>query len=213
MAKAPIPGHAKTRLASVVGDDAAAQLAAAALLDTLSVAQLSGLEVVVALRGTVSDGARSAELQRALDGCVVIVQRGASFAERLVHAHLETDIGHGVVQIGMDTPHIEVADLHTAAQSIEEHDAGLGMATDGGWWILALRSGAMASAIGRVPMSTADTGRLTHEALRRAGMQVAMLRSLSDVDEWRDATRVAAAAPHTRFARAVTDSHAAASFA
>ena len=35
VAKAPVPGQAKTRLAAAVGDQAAADIAAAALLDTL----------------------------------------------------------------------------------------------------------------------------------------------------------------------------------
>ena len=35
VAKALVPGQAKTRLADAVGDDAAADIAAAALLDTL----------------------------------------------------------------------------------------------------------------------------------------------------------------------------------
>ena len=34
VAKAPVPGLAKTRLAAAVGDEAAADIAAAALLDT-----------------------------------------------------------------------------------------------------------------------------------------------------------------------------------
>ena len=35
VAKAPVPGQAKTRLAASVGEQAAADIAAAALLDTL----------------------------------------------------------------------------------------------------------------------------------------------------------------------------------
>ena len=38
VAKAPVPGLAKTRIAKTIGDDAAAHLAAAALLDTLDAA-------------------------------------------------------------------------------------------------------------------------------------------------------------------------------
>ena len=37
VAKAPVPGAAKTRLAATVGDRNAAELAAAALLDTIDV--------------------------------------------------------------------------------------------------------------------------------------------------------------------------------
>ncbi|MDO5493431.1 MAG: glycosyltransferase, partial [Nesterenkonia sp.] len=58
VAKAPIPGQAKSRVAATVGDETAAQLAAAALLDTLEVAEGLGWPVVVAITGDLHDGAR-----------------------------------------------------------------------------------------------------------------------------------------------------------
>ncbi|MGI9163544.1 MAG: glycosyltransferase, partial [Mycobacterium sp.] len=52
VAKAPVPGLAKTRLAAAVGDEAAADIAAAALLDTLdAVAGTPFAARVVALTG------------------------------------------------------------------------------------------------------------------------------------------------------------------
>ena len=42
MAKAPVPGQAKTRLAPVFGSDGAARIAAAALLDTLDAVRVVG---------------------------------------------------------------------------------------------------------------------------------------------------------------------------
>ncbi|EUA53292.1 hypothetical protein I550_4928 [Mycobacterium intracellulare 1956] len=53
VAKAPEPGRAKTRLAASVGDRVAAEIAAAALLDTLdAVADAPVAARVVALTGT-----------------------------------------------------------------------------------------------------------------------------------------------------------------
>lgn len=205
VARAPVAGQAKTRLASTVGDVAAARLAAAALLDTLDVALRTGFDVVVALTGNVCDGEGADELGSMLADCQVIPQRGNRFAERLVNAHAGGDAGHGIVQVGMDTPHLAVADLHTAAQSLKDHDAALGMATDGGWSILALHSGKMAKAIVNVPMSTSRTGHLTRAALRATGATVARLRTMTDVDVWDDALEVARLAPTTRFAAAVAD--------
>ena len=59
VAKAPIPGLAKTRIAATVGTEAAADLAAAALLDTLDVATTCGANVVVAITGDLGAAARS----------------------------------------------------------------------------------------------------------------------------------------------------------
>ena len=65
VAKAPVPGFAKTRIAGDVGDDAAAELAAAALLDTLQASVGSGMRVVVALTGDLD---RADAVGRALRG-------------------------------------------------------------------------------------------------------------------------------------------------
>jgi len=56
VAKAPVPGLAKTRIARTVGDARAAELAAAALLDTLDAATASGMRVVVAMTGDLYAG-------------------------------------------------------------------------------------------------------------------------------------------------------------
>ncbi len=58
VAKAPVPGLAKTRLAVAVGDDAAADIAAAALLDTLDAVVDAGVQArVVALTGDLEEPA------------------------------------------------------------------------------------------------------------------------------------------------------------
>ena len=55
VAKAPVPGLAKTRLAATLGDEVAADIAAAALLDTLdAVAQTPASARVVAMTGDLS---------------------------------------------------------------------------------------------------------------------------------------------------------------
>ena len=56
VAKAPVPGFAKTRVAESVGPVAAADLAAAALLDTLDIGMCCFEDVVVALAGLARTG-------------------------------------------------------------------------------------------------------------------------------------------------------------
>ncbi len=61
VAKAPEPGRAKTRLAATVGEQVAAQIAAAALLDTLdAVAGAPVSSRVVALTGDLDGAAEGA---------------------------------------------------------------------------------------------------------------------------------------------------------
>ncbi len=81
VAKAPVPGLAKTRLAAGVGDQAAADIAAAALLDTLdAVAEAPVAARVVALTGDLARACRGSEIQDRLDDFIVVAQRGEGFA-------------------------------------------------------------------------------------------------------------------------------------
>ncbi len=196
MAKAPVPGEAKTRLAPAFTQAGAADLAAAALLDTLDAVRLADVASrVVAVSGDLSAARRSEEVLQALDGFVVIPQRGATFADRLVRAHRDAAMeGLPVLQIGMDTPQVTALLLCGAADQllVAGVEAVLGMATDGGWWALGVTDPASAAVLADVPMSQADTGARTREALERLGLVVGGLPVLADVDTPDDARAVAA---------------------
>lgn len=200
VAKAPVPGLAKTRIAADIGPDAAAHLAAAALLDTLATADGSGMTVVVALTGDLDQAARADELRAVLAGLVVVPQVGDTFGERLARAHLDADDGDGVVQVGMDSPQLHADDLTEAADRLHDHASVLGPAEDGGWWLLGVRRGSDASALATVEMSTATTGQDTRAVIPGP---TALLRALRDVDTWADARAVAEEVPGSRFATAV----------
>lgn len=212
VAKAPIPGIAKTRLASAVGEAAAADLAAAALLDSLDAVEAvtTGTTRLVALTGDLGAAARGDEIAARLASWHVVEQRGASFADRLVCAHHDAAAvfggGAALVQIGTDTPQITPRDLDALAAAVDPTSAGscelaLGPATDGGWWGLATRSEGYVDAMTDVPMSRPDTCDLTQAALETPGARVRRLHELTDVDTIDDAFRVASAAPATRFAQ------------
>lgn len=213
MAKAPVEGQVKTRLGADIGMPEAARLAAAALLDTLEAsAGAFGAEYChVALDGDLSRAVDGELVRQALAGWTVWPQHGDSFAARLVHAHadLAADGPGTVVQIGMDTPQVTpqllrdvVADLNGGPADVV--DAVLGPASDGGWWVLALRDSTNAAPLARVPMSTSTTCADTHRALTDAGLRVTRTAALRDVDVVGDAIVVARDAPSTRFAAAWT---------
>lgn len=194
VARMPVPGHAKTRLAGRVGEDVAADIAAAALLDTLEAVTASALPCVVACTGDLSRASRREELAGMLPGADVVPQRGVGFAERLVSAHhdaAELHPGHRVLQIGMDTPQLTPDLLWESAAMLASYDAVLGPATDGGWWVLGVRAPALADGLVDVPMSDPRTGRATREMLEARGAQVGRAPDLTDVDTLDDALRVA----------------------
>ncbi|MFI8565424.1 DUF2064 domain-containing protein [Rhodococcus sp. NPDC078407] len=204
VAKAPVPGLAKTRLAATIGDDAAAELAAASLLDTLDAVAAARVDHrVVALTGALADAARSDELTHALASFTVIAQRGEGLGERLANAHADAATTGAVLQIGMDTPQVTAQALSDAAALLGNTDV-LGAAEDGGWWALGLRDPAMARALLDVPMSAPSTGTDTYDALTAQGASLTMLEELRDVDFESDLDSVSRLCkPNSRFRNAV----------
>lgn len=204
VAKAPEPGKAKTRLAATVGDRLAAEIAAAALLDTLDAVVAAPVAArVVAFTGDLGRAACAAEIRQRLESFTVIAQRGDQFADRLANAHADSADGYPVLQIGMDTPQVTAELLSGCARELLDAPAVLGLAHDGGWWALGVAEPAMAECLRAVPMSRADTGELTLQALRRSGVEVTRVQPLADVDVVDDVASVReACGPRSRFARA-----------
>ncbi|MFB4303567.1 TIGR04282 family arsenosugar biosynthesis glycosyltransferase [Actinomadura sp. NTSP31] len=199
IAKQPVPGRVKTRLTSAYTPAEAAALAAAALHDTLAaVAATPAPRRVLALAGTPGPWLPG--------GFTVLAQRGGGLDERLAHAFADAHAGAGggrpLVLIGMDTPQVTPALLARAGRALRAHDAVFGPASDGGFWLLGLRRPDERLLLG-VPMSRPDTGTLQLARLRAAGLRVARMPELTDVDTPPDAAAVAAAAPGGRFAAAV----------
>ncbi len=201
MAKAPVPGLAKTRLAAEVGHEAAAGLAAAALLDTIDACTQATPHCLVALTGVLEHAPRAEEIRAALAGWTILWQRGESFGERLANAHLDAGPGP-LIQIGMDTPQVTPVQLRDVADVLADHDTVLGPADDGGWWVLGRHDADQAEALRDVPTSTPTTGDDTRAALVARGWSVGLVDSVRDVDTLDDAEVVATVAPGTRFARA-----------
>jgi glycosyltransferase A (GT-A) superfamily protein (DUF2064 family) len=204
VAKAPEPGRAKTRLAATVGDQVAADIASAALLDTLdAVAGAPVVGRVVALTGDVDAAAGAAEIRQRLESFTVIEQRGGDFADRLANAHADSSFaGYPVLQIGMDTPQVTAELLTGCAGRLRESPAVLGLACDGGWWALGVGTPTMAECLRTIPMSQPDTGALTLKALRDNGIDVTPVERLADFDVVGDVAAVRdACGPASRFAR------------
>jgi hypothetical protein len=207
VAKAPVPGRAKTRLTPPATPEQAAAIASAALLDTLTAVRATpGAVPVVALTGDLDQACAADDLRAALASVTVCRQRGDGFGARLANAHADAMKhcpGLPVVQIGMDTPQVTAELLADTAALLDRGDVVLGPAEDGGWWSLGLRDPRRAEALRHVPMSRGDTAARTLAALARRDTDVLVTTTLSDVDTMSDAVRVADALPGSRFAAAV----------
>jgi len=196
IAKEPVPGRVKTRLTPPYTPAEAAELAGAALADTLAAVAAAGVtRRVLALAGTPGPWLPP--------GFDVIGQRGGGLDERIAWALADARAACPVplVLIGMDTPQVTPVLLARAAEPLLSGtaDATLGLAEDGGFWLLGLREIDPALVLG-VPMSRSDTGSRQLARLHEAGLRVRLLPELADVDTAAEAERIAAATPGSRFA-------------
>ncbi|HWH29820.1 MAG TPA: DUF2064 domain-containing protein [Mycobacteriales bacterium] len=192
LAKEPVPGRVKTRLCPPLTPAQAADVAAAALADTLDAVRATP----VARRVLVTDGTLGAE------GFARQPQCSGPLDERLAAAFDDAAAASDLpaLLIGMDTPQVSPALLGRAAGALTRASAVLGRSVDGGWWALGLQrpDGAL---LRGVPTSRGDTGQRQLARLRAAGLSPVRLPVLCDVDTAADAVAVARRAPGSRFAR------------
>ena len=198
IAKEPVPGRVKTRLMPSFTAYEAAELAAAAISDTLrAAAAVAAVTHLIVLQG------RAAALRPAADGWLITPQVSGDLDARLVAAFAAANPAGAAVLVGMDTPQLRAGDL--SVFDPRHFDACLGLAHDGGYWAIGFRDPTFARAtIAGVPMSRADTGAVQLARLRDAGLRVQLLDELTDVDTYADAQAVAALDPATEFAATFT---------
>lgn len=193
LAKSPVPGQVKTRLTPPFTPAQAASLAEACLHDTLTVIAAAPAERrVLLLNGEVGPWLPP--------GIEVISSLSGTPAERIAAAY---ELCPGpVLAMGMDTPQVTADTLAPALadDAWRGCDAWIGPATDGGFWSLGLAK-PNPQVLRNVPLSTPSTMAKQYERLTQAGLTVRTLPELRDVDTAIDAELVAAAAPHTRFAK------------
>lgn len=192
IAKAPVAGLVKTRLIGEFTAVQAAELAEAALTDTLdALHDLPCDERVLLL-----DGAPGAWLP---SGWRVLRQVSGGLDQRLAAGFAALPAGPAVL-VGMDTPQLGSEQL---GFDPARYDACLGLAEDGGYWAIGFGNPARAAElICGVAMSRSDTGVRQQQRLIDAQLRVQLLDRLTDVDTPVAAAEVAMRHPNTGFARA-----------
>lgn len=181
MAKAPLAGSAKTRLIPLLGPDGAARLAGQMLRQTVCQAQDAALGTPelcaspapddAAWHGHLPAGVRLSDQGDGDPG-----QRLAAAAERVTAA------GERVLLIGTDCPALDAARLRAAAAALDEHDAVLFPASDGGYVLLGLR-GSDPALFRDMPWSSSAVAALTRERIAALGWSLFVGDTLADVDE------------------------------
>ncbi|MEO8601063.1 MAG: TIGR04282 family arsenosugar biosynthesis glycosyltransferase [bacterium] len=185
--KAPRAGAVKTRLAASIGVEAAARLADAFFWDTLALAeQFATLRVVVALAG-------EERLLPMLRDRVAIWPQG----DGDLGARLERNFRRALTEtpralaIGTDSPGLPATLVAQARAALDTHDAVLGPADDGGFYLLGMRTCPEGLLVG-LPWSAGNTLEKTLTRLEERGLTVKLLPPWFDVDLEGDLERLRA---------------------
>lgn len=185
MAKQPVPGRVKTRLARHIGDAAAAALARAFLCDTLALGQeLAGFALALSYAGDME------HLPVDARGFQLWPQANGDLGARMEHAlQRGLSLAVGAIIIGTDTPGLPVTHIQQAASLLTTHDAVLGPADDGGFYLLGLRR-CPNQLLAGLRWSASSTRRDTLARLSEHGFRVALLEPWFDVDDCADLQRL-----------------------
>jgi len=172
MAKAPVLGQAKSRLAKDIGKVHAHRIYRAMMNRILREVQDPRWETVLAVTpprslGRVPDWDRFPQ----------IAQSGGSLSPRL--AMLFEDKGP-TMAIGTDCPQIRARDIAAGFAALRSHKAVFGPAEDGGFWLIALNGPVDPRTFDDVRWSNAQT---LADMRNKTGKPVKLLRTLTDVDD------------------------------
>jgi len=177
--KAPRPGFVKTRLAATIGNEAACAAYCQLTENVLAhLAPLPHLEIRFA-----PDNAEKEITQWLRDDWTSRPQGNGELGERMHRAFTEAN-GPAII-IGSDCPQVKLNDFITAAKTLQTHDAVIGPATDGGYWLIGLNAPCVALFEG-IEWSTGGVLQSTLAKADEAGLSVQLLRELGDVDTGAD---------------------------
>lgn len=190
IAKAPLPGFAKTRLIGHGGwtAESVGLLADAFVRDTLRVCERVGdVQLRICFAPAGAEG-----YFRALAPSARLVQQVEGDLGARLSAAFDSAFDEGAdraVLIGMDTPHLEPARLAAAFDALERAECVLGPASDGGYYLIALRS-RQPALFQDVTWSTERVLAQTLEHARAAGLSVATVEETFDIDVAADLERL-----------------------
>lgn len=214
MAKAPRPGHVKTRLQGLLAPDEAAALGTAFLCDTLGNLHEAARRAPIAPFVAYAPTGQEARFEGLLPpGTGLLLADGsngeAPDVEGFGRVLLDTvrallALGYrGACVLGADSPTLPTEELARAASLLLGGgcDAVLGPSEDGGYWLLGLRE-PHPEPFARIRWSTDGACADTRARLAEAGLRTVELRTWFDVDDPAALARLLRAeegyaAPHT----------------
>ena len=184
-AKAPVAGFAKTRLARVIGDEAAAALASRMLSETVAQAVAAAVGPVEICCAPDTSHAQFA-IEQTRHNVALTVQGDGDLGARMSRA-FERALSEypAVIIIGTDAPSLQAGHLQEAAKALFSHAAVFAPAHDGGYVMVGL-SRALPSLFEDVAWSTSEVMAQTREKLLSLNASCFELPAFFDIDEASD---------------------------
>jgi uncharacterized protein len=183
MARAPVAGHAKTRLTPALGEAGAAALAARLLAH--AVAQAVGAQLGPVTLWATPDASHPAFVRAQQQHGVRLVVQGAGDVGARMLQVFATSFAHSstpLLLMGTDIPALTLEVLQDAAAALRSHDAVFVPALDGGYALVGLHAPAP-SLFTDLPWSTPQVMVQTRLRLKAAGLSHFELPALPDIDE------------------------------
>ena len=183
-AKYPARNKAKTRLQPALGVDGAARMARQLLLHSIEHAVDTGFAVELCVSPAPTDPCWQAlDLPDSLRWST---QANGDLGLRMLIAS-QRALQHfdKVVLIGTDCPSLTTACIQTAVQQLNQHDAVMIPATDGGYVLLGFRE-VDDSLFSDIVWSTASVAAVTKQRMAALGWTLSLFDPLHDIDEPKD---------------------------
>jgi hypothetical protein len=187
VAKQPLAGQVKTRIAATLGSMRAVELYRCALEDTLELAanycSRNNIAPIISYAPPEEDARR---YFRCLSpNAILLPQQGATFGARLINVIEETS-GSGaeqMVMIGTDSPSLPPDSLNEAFLQLNqaETDVVLGRTADGGYYLIGMRE-PHRLLFERIRWSTAAVADETCERAAEGGLRLVEIKQWYDLD-------------------------------
>ena len=191
MARAPVAGQAKTRLAPLLGSAGAARAQRHFTRRTLATARAATPFVPTLWCAPDTSHVFFRALQRQ-GGVLCEAQADGDLGARMLHvmtSHLTRQPDLPVLITGTDCPLLSPGHLHAAAQALRDHDVVLVPAEDGGYVLIGMRR-MVPQVFDNMAWSTPQVMEQTRKRLSAAGASWHELPTLWDVDEPADWQRL-----------------------
>ena len=184
--KQPSPGQVKSRIGAVLGSDRALELYRNFVLDCLETVERTGIPFRVCVHPPDAIPEMVAWLG---SDRACLHQEGGDLGQRTEQAFLAifAQGADRAILIGSDLPDLPIEILHQAMDALDRHDAVIGPARDGGYYLIGLRRGDFLPEVFRgISWGGPGVFEQTMEVFRQAGTKVHVLPPWQDVDTVED---------------------------